>query len=309
MRELLARSGPVDVIVEGLAASAASLLAMIGETIRIAPGSQMMIHESRGGAMGGAATMEAAAQMLRNVNDSTAQIYADRTGLPLSEVQSMMAAETWLSAEQAVKLGFATAIAGPAVQMSARWDLSAYRNTPAALNLATRSEKDTVSTMAISKELAARLGLSETASESDVLAALDAQLARPAAAPAPVQAPDLSAAVTAAVTAALRARDADAQHVQACTATVERFIRDGKVRPADRDAAMALCGKSAESLSKAAQYWEAAPKLLAEPATLGTKPPKGLAQTSLTPAQMKHCADCNIKPETYLTVLNERAAQ
>jgi ATP-dependent protease ClpP protease subunit len=113
LRELEAE---VVVRVDGLAASIASVIAMAGDKVIMSPGSMMMIHKASAWAGGNSDDLEKVIEMLETVEQSIVPIYADRTGLSREEVQEMMNAETWLSAEDAVEKGFADEVAKKAVQ-------------------------------------------------------------------------------------------------------------------------------------------------------------------------------------------------
>lgn len=105
----------VTIKVSGLAASIASVIAMAGDKIVMTPGSTMMIHRASTLAWGNADDMTKAIEMLETAEDGIVSIYADRTGQPRESVKDMMAAETWMSAEKAVELGFADGVAKPEV--------------------------------------------------------------------------------------------------------------------------------------------------------------------------------------------------
>lgn len=91
----------------GCAASAASWVAMAADEVLIWEGAMIMIHQSWQGVSGNAGLLEDAAQVLRRIDDSMAAAYCRRTGLADGDVRAMMAAETWMSAEEAVAKGFA----------------------------------------------------------------------------------------------------------------------------------------------------------------------------------------------------------
>lgn len=94
----------------GLAASAASFVAMVGDEIIMGPAAWMMIHHPWGGAEGSAEKLIGWGETLLKARDTYASIYAARSKQPKDKVLEMMAAETWLTAEEAVKLGFADRI-------------------------------------------------------------------------------------------------------------------------------------------------------------------------------------------------------
>ena len=107
---LVRHPAKVTVTVDGLAASAASFVAMAGDEIEIAKGAFMMIHNPWTIAMGDARELRAAAENLDKITDSVVRMYVDRTGQDKQNVVDLLNEETWLNAEDAVELGFATSI-------------------------------------------------------------------------------------------------------------------------------------------------------------------------------------------------------
>jgi ATP-dependent Clp protease protease subunit len=91
----------------GVAASAASWIAMAADEIVIWEGAMMMIHQSWQDLIGNADVLEAAAAILRKIDQNMAAAYVRRTGLDDAEIRAMMKTETWLTAEEAVTKGFA----------------------------------------------------------------------------------------------------------------------------------------------------------------------------------------------------------
>ncbi len=105
--------GEKRVHVDGLAASIASIVAMAGDEIEISPTAMVMVHEPRGFAMGEAANLRKMADRLDAIRDVMCGVYSARTGMEKAEVEKLVAAETWMSASEAVKKGFADKIAAP----------------------------------------------------------------------------------------------------------------------------------------------------------------------------------------------------
>jgi ATP-dependent protease ClpP protease subunit len=103
------RDNPARVltVVEGLAASAASVVAMAGDTIRMNRGAQLMIHEPSGFAFGPPDVMAKAAEMLDKVGQGIAEIYAGRAGGTAEDWREAMADESWYTAQEAVDAGLA----------------------------------------------------------------------------------------------------------------------------------------------------------------------------------------------------------
>jgi ATP-dependent Clp protease, protease subunit len=104
--------GTVQIVVEGIAASAASLIAMAADTLTMAAGSVLMIHDPAGLTMGDVTAHEATIRALNALGDSYAAIYADKSGKTVEECRAIMRAETWLSVADAIAMGFADAPAG-----------------------------------------------------------------------------------------------------------------------------------------------------------------------------------------------------
>lgn len=104
--------GIVTVRIDGLAASAASVIAMAGDAVQMAPAALMMIHNPSTVAWGDHVDMEKAIGMLNEVKESIINAYELRTGLSRSELSRMMEDETWMNAMKAVELGFADEMLG-----------------------------------------------------------------------------------------------------------------------------------------------------------------------------------------------------
>ena len=99
--------GNVTVKIDGIAASAASVIAMAGHTVLMSPVSMMMIHNPATVAFGDHTEMEKAIEMLEGVKDSIINAYALKTGMSRAKLSRLMDAETWMDATKAVELGFA----------------------------------------------------------------------------------------------------------------------------------------------------------------------------------------------------------
>ena len=98
--------GDVTVKVDGIAASAASVIAMAGTRVLMSPVSTMMIHNPMTVAMGDTAEMQKAIEMLSSVKDSIINAYEIKTGLSRTRLSHLMDAETWMNANKALELGF-----------------------------------------------------------------------------------------------------------------------------------------------------------------------------------------------------------
>lgn len=97
----------VTVKIDGIAASAASVIAMAGTKVLMAPTAMMMIHNPATIAMGDHTDMEKAIEMLDEVKESIINAYEIKTGLSRAKLSHLMDAETWMSAKKAIELGFA----------------------------------------------------------------------------------------------------------------------------------------------------------------------------------------------------------
>lgn len=104
---LMDYKGNVTVKIDGIAASAASVIAMAGTRVLVSPVSMMMIHNPQTLAMGDTAEMQKAIEMLASVKDSIINAYEIKTGLSRAKLSHLMDAETWMDAGKAVELGFA----------------------------------------------------------------------------------------------------------------------------------------------------------------------------------------------------------
>ena len=102
--------GKVTVKIDGIAASAASVIAMAGDTVLMSPVSMMMIHNPMTIAFGDSGEMQRAIDMLKSVKDSIINAYELKTGMSRTKLAHLMDAETWMDANKAIELGFADEI-------------------------------------------------------------------------------------------------------------------------------------------------------------------------------------------------------
>ena len=104
---LMDYKGNVTVKIDGLAASAASVIAMAGTEVQMSPVAMMMIHNPATIAIGDSSEMKTAIDMLDEVKESIMNAYEIKTGLSRSRISHLMDAESWFNAKKAVELGFA----------------------------------------------------------------------------------------------------------------------------------------------------------------------------------------------------------
>lgn len=102
----------VKVYIDGLCASAASIIAMAGSRIYMPKNALMMIHNPAGQAMGESSDMRDMAELLDKIRDNVAGIYQARTQLDLERIIELMDAETWMNGDEAYSLGFCDEVTG-----------------------------------------------------------------------------------------------------------------------------------------------------------------------------------------------------
>lgn len=107
---LMDYKGNVTVKIDGIAASAASVIAMAGTKVLMAPTALMMIHNPMTGAFGDHEDMQKAIEMLNEVKESIINAYEIRTNLSRAKLSHLMSSETWMNAKKAIELGFADEI-------------------------------------------------------------------------------------------------------------------------------------------------------------------------------------------------------
>ena len=100
----------VTVKIASIAASAASVIAMAGNTVQMSPTALLFVHDPSTIAMGNAKDMEKAIATLNEVKESIINAYAAKTGLSRNRISKLMSDETWINAKKAVELGFADKI-------------------------------------------------------------------------------------------------------------------------------------------------------------------------------------------------------
>ena len=107
---LMNYKGNVTIKIDGIAASAASVIAMAGTKVIMSPVSMMMIHNPATVAFGDSADMQKAIAMLDEVKESIINAYEIKTGLSRAKLSHLMDAETWMDANSAIEMGFADEI-------------------------------------------------------------------------------------------------------------------------------------------------------------------------------------------------------
>lgn len=123
---LRAHPGTIDVTVDGVAASAASFVAMAGKTVTMAQNAQMMIHDALMLTLGNEADHLKSAELLGQASGNIASIYQARAGGSLDQWRAAMLEETWYTADGAVAAGLADKVAGGGSDPENVWDLSVF---------------------------------------------------------------------------------------------------------------------------------------------------------------------------------------
>lgn len=138
---LKAHRGTVSIVVDAIAASAASVIAMAGDDISMRAGSLMMIHDPMGFTFGNAGEHDKSSEQLNKLADLMADIYAERTGEDPDDIREEMRDELWLTGSEAVERGFATETEGGRAKAVAAFDYRLYAQAPQKLIAKAQKEK------------------------------------------------------------------------------------------------------------------------------------------------------------------------
>lgn len=117
--------------IDGLAASAASTLAIACDEVVISPGGMFMIHKASTGVYGNADDFESMTAALKAIDSTIADSYAAKTGKPVDELLAAMAKETWYTAKESIEIGFADRLEGDpnqAVENVIEWEFTGVKN-------------------------------------------------------------------------------------------------------------------------------------------------------------------------------------
>lgn len=136
-----AHAGKVTFVVDGIAASAASLIYMAGDVREMRKGAMLMIHDPGTITVGNVAAHQKNISVLDKLADNYASVYAAASGKKPDDARAIMKAETWYTADEAIAEKFATAVLDePAIAMAA-FDYRLYANAPRSLPLRMRSSQ------------------------------------------------------------------------------------------------------------------------------------------------------------------------
>jgi len=143
---LSARSGRTNVVVEGIAASAASLIAMAGETVTMSAGAVMMIHDPSGYTFGNSADHTKTIEALEALGTAYARVYAAKSGKTAEECREIMKSERWLTPEEAVREGFADETTEAKAEPVAAFDYRLFAHAPKSLTTLAKKKNWSLST-------------------------------------------------------------------------------------------------------------------------------------------------------------------
>lgn len=121
-------AGPTTVVIDGVAASMASVIAMAFKKIVMPSNAWLMIHDPSGSVSGNSHDLRKIADLIDRMREQIVTAYHKRSKRPVAEIEQMMTSETWLSADDAVRLGFADELEAPVA--IAAIDLSRFKSAP-----------------------------------------------------------------------------------------------------------------------------------------------------------------------------------
>lgn len=143
----------VNVKIDGIAASAASVIAMAGTKVSMAPTAMIMIHNPLTIVGGQKEDLDQAAQMLAETKESIINAYELKTNLPREKISSMMDDETWMNVNKAIELGFADQMLGDDHQPTDCYSYSDKQSDLVVLNKLKRTSQNTISVKSLQKRL------------------------------------------------------------------------------------------------------------------------------------------------------------
>ena len=128
---LASHKATINVVIDGIAASIASIIAMAGDTITIAENGYFMIHNPMTGVFGPASDLRKMADVLDKLKKGLCNVYMSKTGMSEKQLSDLMDAETWMTADEAVGMGFADKVKRKAKCAATNFAmLNQFRNTP-----------------------------------------------------------------------------------------------------------------------------------------------------------------------------------
>lgn len=143
----------VNVKIDGIAASAASVIAMAGTKVSMAPTAMIMIHNPLTIVGGQKEDLDQAAQMLAETKESIINAYELKTNLPREKISDMMDDETWMNVNKAIELGFADDMLGQNKDITDCYSYSDKQSDLVVLNKLKRTSQNTISVKSLQKRL------------------------------------------------------------------------------------------------------------------------------------------------------------
>ena len=143
----------VNVKIDGIAASAASVIAMAGTKVSMAPTAMIMIHNPLTIVGGQKEELDQAAQMLAETKESIINAYELKTNLPREKISAMMDDETWMNVNKAIELGFADDMLGQNKDITDCYSYSDKQSDLVVLNKLKRTSQNTISVKSLQKRL------------------------------------------------------------------------------------------------------------------------------------------------------------
>lgn len=143
----------VNVKIDGIAASAASVIAMAGTKVSMAPTAMIMIHNPLTIVGGQKEDLDQAAQMLAETKESIINAYELKTNLPREKISAMMDDETWMNVNKAIELGFSDDMLGQNKDITDCYSYSDKQSNLVVLNKLKRTSQNTISVKSLQKRL------------------------------------------------------------------------------------------------------------------------------------------------------------
>ena len=143
----------VNVKIDGIAASAASVIAMAGTKVSMAPTAMIMIHNPLTIVGGQKEDLDQAAQMLAETKESIINAYELKTNLPREKISAMMDDETWMNVNKSIELGFADDMLGQNKDITDCYSYSDKQSDLVVLNKLKRTSQNTISVKSLQKRL------------------------------------------------------------------------------------------------------------------------------------------------------------
>lgn len=256
--------GNVNVRIEGLAASMASVIAMAGTRIEMPRNAYLMIHNPSGFAMGESSDMRQLADLLDKLKGSLIAAYRDRTKKSDEDLTAMMDAETWLTGEEAVAQGFADALTDAVALSASAFKTSrltaALTHRPAALfdtsaPSTAHADHPTLTTeqMKALLALAKKIGIAfaDNATEDQILAAIDGW--KPAF-DINIEDPQVTASIDQRITTATAAANTKITALESEITNLKALITNGAASAAGGNPAVSAASKPTSQMTIAEQY-------------------------------------------------------